>query len=131
MPTRSKIQYLIHLDDCRRLAVVNLQHAKVVLDRAEMTVSSDNFCCQNTCESDRARAHKIFTGFQKDFDFLVDKLEGLEKPLSSAKEQIIEQMSLAQGQIALILTIAAAFFIPLSFVAVSKLYGPLWRTTEC
>jgi Mg2+ and Co2+ transporter CorA len=120
MPTRSKIQYLLHLDDCRRLAIGNLQHARTVIDRAKSTVVSDEFCCQKAGDPDKVRAHEVFTGFQKDSEFLVDKLEGLEMPISTAREQIIEQMSLAQGQRALILTIAAAFFIPLSFVAVSS-----------
>jgi Mg2+ and Co2+ transporter CorA len=119
MPTRAKIQYLLHLDDCRRLAIVDLKHAKSVADRASLTAGSDDFCCQKTGAQDEARAHKVFTGFQKDFEFLVVKLEDLEESISTAREQIIEQMSLAQGQRALILTIAAAFFIPLSFVAVS------------
>jgi Mg2+ and Co2+ transporter CorA len=121
MPTRSKIQYLIHLNDCRRLAIADLQHAKTVVDRATATVVSDDFCCNQTGNPDKARAHEVFTGIQKDFGFLADRLEDLGKPLSTAREQIIEQMSLAQGQRALILTIAAAFFIPLSFVAVSPL----------
>lgn len=85
-----------------------------------MSVMSDDFCCQRTGDPDAARAHGIFTDFRQDFEFLVGKLEGLERPILRAKEQIIEQMSLAQGQRALILTIAAAFFIPLSFVAVSS-----------
>jgi Mg2+ and Co2+ transporter CorA len=72
-------------------------------------------------DPDKARAHEVFTGIQKDLEFLVNKLEDLEKPITTAREQIIEQMSLAQGQRALVLTIAAAFFIPLSFVAVSPI----------
>lgn len=119
LPTRSKIQYLIHLDDCRRLAIADLQHVRSIVCRAEMTVASVDFCCQKTGEPDKTRALEVFTSFQEDLEFLVDRLLSLEKPISSAKEQIIEQMSLARGQRALVLTIAAAFFIPLSFVAVS------------
>ncbi|KAH0290029.1 hypothetical protein KCU62_g3934, partial [Aureobasidium sp. EXF-3399] len=44
LPTRSKIQYLIHLDDCRRLAIADLQHARTIVCRAELTVASDVFC---------------------------------------------------------------------------------------
>ena len=120
MPTRSKIQYLIHLDDCRRLAIADLQTAGNIVDRAKITVASVDFCCQKIGDPDKTRAVEVFTGFREDFDFLVGKLESLERPISFAKEQIIEQMSLAQGQRALILTIAAAFFIPLSFVAVNS-----------
>lgn len=120
IPTRSKIQYLLHLDDCRRLAIVDLQHTKTIVDRAKLTVVSDSFCCHKTGEPDKARAREVFTGFQEDLEYLTDRLEGLEKVILTAREQIIEQMSLAQGQRALILTIAAALFIPLSFVAVSS-----------
>jgi len=119
LPTRSKIQYLIHLDDCRRIAISDLQHAGKIVDRAKLSVASVDFCCQKTGESDKTRALEVFTGFREDLEFLVDRLLSLEKPITSAKEQIIEQMSLAQGQRALVLTIAAAFSIPLSFVAVS------------
>jgi len=83
-------------------------------------VASVDFCCQKTGESDKTRVLEVFTGFRADLDFLVNKLVSFEKPISSAKEQIIEQMSLAQGQRALVLTVAAAFFIPLSFIAVSS-----------
>jgi hypothetical protein len=121
MPTRSKIQYLIHLDDCRRLAIANLQHVKTLFNRAKVTVVSNDFCCQKTGDADKARAHGVFTGFERDVEFLSAKLEGLEKSISMAREQITEQMNLAQGQRALVPTIAAAFFIPLSFVAVSRL----------
>lgn len=98
---------------------MDLQHAWNVVCRAELAVASDDFCCQKTGDSDKIRALELFTGFREDLEFLIDKLSSLEKPIASAKEQIIEQMSLAQGQRALVLTIAAAFFIPLSFVAVS------------
>jgi len=120
LPTRSKIQYLIHLDDCRRLAISDLQHAGNIVGRAKLSVASVDFCCQKTGESDKTRVLEVFTGFRADLDFLVNKLVSFEKPISSAKEQIIEQMSLAQGQRALVLTVAAAFFIPLSFIAVSS-----------
>jgi len=82
-------------------------------------VVSNDFCCTKSGNPDKARADVVFTGFQQDIKFLIDTLEGLGQPTSAAREQIIEQMSLAQGQRAVILTIAAAFFIPLSFVAVS------------
>lgn len=119
LPSRSKIQYLIHLDDCRRTAVADLRHTMTVVDRARTTVVSNEFCCTKTGDPDKARAQEVFTGFQEDLKFLFEKLHGLEKLIKTAKEQITEQMSLAQGQRALVLTIAAAFFIPLSFVAVS------------
>lgn len=79
-----------------------------------------DFCCKKQGGLDEAMALKAFSGFQDDFEFLIMKFETLETTLSTAREQINEQMSLAQGQRALILTIAAAFFIPLSFVAVSS-----------
>lgn len=120
LPTRSKIQYLVHLDDCRRLAIADLQHAGNIVDRARLTVASADFCCQQTGDSDKTRALEVFTNCRADFEYLIDKLMSLKKPISSAKEQIIEQMGLAQGQRALVLTIAAAFFIPISFVAVSS-----------
>ncbi|KAG9652073.1 hypothetical protein KCU95_g5573, partial [Aureobasidium melanogenum] len=117
MPTRSKVQYLIHLDDCRRLAISDLKHGKTVVDEARSTVEMAEFCCKKQGGLDEATALKTFSSFQDDFEFLIMKFEALETTLSTAREQINEQMSLAQGQRALILTIAAAFFIPLSFVA--------------
>lgn len=120
MPTRSKVQYLIHLDDCRRLAISDLKHGKTVVDEARSTVEMAEFCCKKQGGLDEATALKTFSSFQDDFEFLIMKFEALETTLSTAREQINEQMSLAQGQRALILTIAAAFFIPLSFVAVGS-----------
>ncbi|KAG9529366.1 hypothetical protein KCU93_g3504, partial [Aureobasidium melanogenum] len=117
MPTRSKIQYLIHLDDCRRLAISDLEHGKTVVDEARLTVKMVDFCCKKKGGPDEAMAIKTFSSFHEDFDFLIMKFETLKTTLATAREQINEQMSLAQGERALILTIAAAFFIPLSFIA--------------
>jgi hypothetical protein len=120
MPSRSKIQYLLHLDDCRRLAIADLQHAKIVVQKAILTVASNDFCGQKAGDPDKARACEVFANFQEDIEFVVDKLEDLQMPISDVKAQIIEHVSLAQGQRTLILTIAAALFILLSFVAVSS-----------
>ncbi|KAH0175161.1 hypothetical protein KCU67_g383, partial [Aureobasidium melanogenum] len=117
MPTRSKIQYLIHLDDCRRLAISDLKHGKTVVDEIRVTVKMVDFCCKKEGGSDEAMAIKTFSSFHDDFDFLIMKFETLESILATEREQINEQMSLAQGERALILTIVAAFFIPLSFIA--------------
>jgi hypothetical protein len=78
-----------------------------------VTVDSDKFCCQKTGDPNEARVHIVFADFEKDIEFLIVKLKDLKEPISTAREQIIEQMSLAQGERALVLTIAAAFFIPL------------------
>ncbi|KAH0364805.1 hypothetical protein KCU65_g6505, partial [Aureobasidium melanogenum] len=120
-PSRSKIQYLVHLNDCRGLAIADLKHAKAIIDGLKATVESDKFCCQNIRDPVKISALKTFSDFQNDIEFLVGKFEGLELDITLAKEQIKEQMDLAQGQRTLILTIAAAFFIPLSFVA--SIYG--------
>ena len=120
MPTRSKVQVLIHLDDCRRLAISDLKHGKTVVDKARSTVEMVDFCCKKQGGLDGTMALKTFSNFQDDFEFLISKFEALEKTLSTAREQINEQMSLAQSQRALILTITTTFFIPLSFVAVSS-----------
>ncbi|KAG9549459.1 hypothetical protein KCU71_g6359, partial [Aureobasidium melanogenum] len=117
MPTRSKIQYLIHLDDCRRLAISDLKHGKTVVDEARLTVEKADFCCKKKGGLDEAMAIKTFSSFHDDFNFLIMKFETPEMTLATVREQINEQMSLAQGERALILTIAAAFFIPLSFIA--------------
>ncbi|CAC9892879.1 unnamed protein product [Aureobasidium pullulans] len=66
---------------------------------------------------DKAKAIEVLSGFQDDIIFLVNSFEALEKALLVAREQIKEQMELAQGQRTLIITIAAAFFIPLGFIA--------------
>ncbi|KAH0343729.1 hypothetical protein KCU83_g8666, partial [Aureobasidium melanogenum] len=116
MPTRSKIQYLIHLDDCRRLAISDLKHGKTVVDEARLTVEKADFC-KKKGGLDEAMAIKTFSSFHDDFNFLIMKFETPEMTLATVREQINEQMSLAQGERALILTIAAAFFIPLSFIA--------------
>lgn len=121
-PTRSKIQYLVHLDDCRRLAIKNLWHAKTMADKAKSAVKANTFCCNRAGSQDKAKALEVLSGFQDDIIFLIGKFEVLEKALLIAREQIKEQMELAQGQRALILTIAAALFIPLGFVAVSLTY---------
>lgn len=65
-------------------------------------------------------AIKTFSSFHGDLDFLIKEFETLEKILATARDQINEQISLSQDERALILTIAAAFFIPLSFIAVSS-----------
>lgn len=119
MPTRSKVQYLIHLDDCRHLAISDLDHVKIVVARARSIVEMDGFCCKEKADKDTALG--VFKGFQDDFDFLTGRFEALETPISKVREQIIEQMNLAQGQRAFVLTIAAAFFIPLSFIAVDQI----------
>ncbi|KAI5245358.1 hypothetical protein E4T42_06825 [Aureobasidium subglaciale] len=54
---------------------------------------------------------------QTDLQYLREELVLLKKIISTGKEQIMEQMSLAQGQRTLILTVAAALFIPMSFIA--------------
>ncbi|KEQ62349.1 uncharacterized protein M437DRAFT_49158 [Aureobasidium melanogenum CBS 110374] len=120
MPTRSKIQYLIHLDDCRRLAISDLKHGKTVVDEAQTTMEMVDFCCKKKGGLDEAMAIKAFSSFHEDFDFLIMKFEALKTTLATAREQINEQISLSQDERALILTIAAAFFIPLSFIAVSS-----------
>lgn len=78
------------------------------------------FCCKKQGSSDEETALRVFKGFQDDFAFTVSKFETLEAPITTARQQIIEQMSLAQGQRGSILTIAAAFFIPLGFIAVGR-----------
>ncbi|THZ88456.1 hypothetical protein D6C84_00953 [Aureobasidium pullulans] len=121
-PTRSKIQYLVHLDDCRRLAIKDLWHINTLVDKARSTVEANTFCCNQSRSQDKAKAIEVLPGFQDDIIFLVNSFEALEKALLVAREQIKEQMELAQGQRTLIITIAAAFFIPLGFIAVSLTY---------
>lgn len=121
-PTRSKIQYLVHLDDCRRLAIKDLWHINTLVDKARSTVEANTFCCNQSGSQDKAKAIEVLSGFQDDIIFLVNSFEALEKALLVAREQIKEQMELAQGQRTLIITIAAAFFIPLGFIAVSLTY---------
>ncbi|THY82975.1 hypothetical protein D6C92_09832 [Aureobasidium pullulans] len=116
-PTRSKIQYLVHLDDCRRLAIKDLWHINTLVDKARSTVEANTFCCNQSGSQDKAKAIEVLSGFQDDIIFLVNSFEALEKALLVAREQIKEQMELAQGQRTLIITIAAAFFIPLGFIA--------------
>ncbi|THX80056.1 hypothetical protein D6D04_04791 [Aureobasidium pullulans] len=121
-PTRSKTQYLVHLDDCRRLAIKDLWHINTLVDKARSTVEANTFCCNQSGSQDKAKAIEVLSGFQDDIIFLVNSFEALEKALLVAREQIKEQMELAQGQRTLIITIAAAFFIPLGFIAVSLTY---------
>ncbi|THW33010.1 hypothetical protein D6D21_10170 [Aureobasidium pullulans] len=121
-PTRSNIQYLVHLDDCRRLAIKDLWHINTLVDKARSTVEANTFCCNQSGSQDKAKAIEVLSGFQDDIIFLVNSFEALEKALLVAREQIKEQMELAQGQRTLIITIAAAFFIPLGFIAVSLTY---------
>jgi len=121
-PTRSNIQYLVHLDDCRRLAIKDLWHINTLVDKARSTVEANTFCCNQSGSQDKAKAIEVLSGFQDDIIFLVNSFEALEKALLVAREQIKEQMEFAQGQRTLIITIAAAFFIPLGFIAVSLTY---------
>lgn len=119
MPSRSKIQYLIHLDDCRRRAIEDLTHSLRLSEKTSKAVRSTDSCCKDQDDQDRAETR--IAGIQNDANFLIDRLVSLEKPITAVRLQILEQMNLAQGQRALILTIAAALFIPLSFVSVSPI----------
>lgn len=119
IPTRSKVQYLIHLDDCRRRAIEDLSHSLDLLDEMSKAIISSDFCCRET--EDKKQASTAHSQAQSDIKFLRIRLHKLEQPIKSIREQVLEQMNLAQGQRTLILTIAAALFIPLSFVSVSGL----------
>lgn len=119
MPSRSKIQYLIHLDDCRRRAIEDLTHSLRLSEKTSKAVRSTESCCKD--QGDQDRAEKRIVGLRNDTNFLIDRLVSLEKPITAVRLQILEQMNLAQGQRALILTIAAALFVPLSFVSVSPI----------
>jgi len=57
------------------------------------------FCCKKQGGLDEATALKTFSNFQDDFEFLIMKLETLETTLSTAREQINEQMSLTRVSI--------------------------------
>ncbi|TIA34710.1 hypothetical protein D6C79_08693 [Aureobasidium pullulans] len=113
---------VVHLDDCRRLAIKDLWHINTLVDKARSTVEANTFCCNQSGSQDKAKAIEVLSGFQDDIIFLVNSFEALEKALLVAREQIKEQMELAQGQRTLIITIAAAFFTPLGFIAVSLTY---------
>lgn len=118
IPTRSKIQYLLHVDDCRHRAIDDIVASEAVLAQIKDATESAEFCCQ--IQHDKEKATKSIFDMQRDLIFLREELRSYAEPIRFAKEQIIEQMSLAQGQRNLILTVAAALFIPMSFVAVSK-----------
>jgi hypothetical protein len=76
------------------------------------------FCCQLLADAENAKS--AVSDLQKDIYYLRQELMSLHKTIAYAREQIIEQMDLAQGQRDLILTVAAALFIHMSFDAVSQ-----------
>lgn len=117
MPTRSKVQYLIHLDDCRRRGVEDISHALTLLKRISRAVESSDFCCHSPDDQKSVRKRVLDT--EKDLKFLRSRVHSLAQPISTIREQIVQQMELSQGQRGLILTVAAALFIPMSFVSVS------------
>lgn len=84
--------------------------------RLENATDNARFCCQS--QLDNQNVKEALREAQIDLRALREELYMHEKTVYTAKGQIIEQMSLAQGQRVLILTAAAALFIPMSFVAV-------------
>ncbi|THZ19283.1 hypothetical protein D6C89_07834 [Aureobasidium pullulans] len=114
-PTRSKIQYLLHIDDCRIRAIEDIIASETILYRLKNATDNARFCCQS--QLDNQNVKEAVREAQIDLRALREELYMHEKTVYTAKGQIIEQMSLAQGQRVLILTAAAALFIPMSFVA--------------
>lgn len=145
-PSRSKGQFLLHLDDCQRKALHDLIVARQFLlevtdSSAERSGSkSDGDSTKGTKGSLDVQpklAAKIFM----DLDYLIealkplgDEIERLQRSvrpsgnrsgfrqsllLLTVAQQSEKQMNLAQMQRSMIITVLASVFIPLSFATVS------------
>ncbi|KAI5242803.1 hypothetical protein E4T43_04549 [Aureobasidium subglaciale] len=107
--------YLLHLDDCRILGIKDVVTNAATLGRLRLAMWNARFCCK--AQNDSQAIKRAIEDTQTDLQYLREELILLEKIISTGKDQIMEQMSLAQGQRTLILTVAAALFIPMSFIA--------------
>ncbi|KAI4130371.1 MAG: hypothetical protein LQ347_003416 [Umbilicaria vellea] len=119
-PSRSKGQFLLHLDDCQRKALHDLIVARQFLlevtdSSAERSGSkSDGDSTKGTKGSLDVQpklAAKIFM----DLDYLIEALKPLGDEIERLQRSSEKQMNLAQMQRSMIITVLASVFIPLSF----------------
>ncbi|MCJ1358534.1 MAG: hypothetical protein MMC33_008534 [Icmadophila ericetorum] len=124
-PSESKLEYLLHLENCRQLALSSLGNVSIILFDVQDLVKDD---------STNIVALSQWSDSTKDnIAYLQQELKTAGVHLVSLKSMIKDQLDIRQIRQTRILTILASLFISFSFMA--SLYGmnltsPLWPTKQ-
>lgn len=112
-PTISKLRFMMHLEDSRKLASDGVKHATSVL--AKLTAWAE----KNIEERTESRAALLHTdkvaALYEDLEFCGRELERLRSYTGADHEMLRQHFQLSQEMTLFRLTILAAIFLPLSF----------------
>ncbi|KAH7317901.1 hypothetical protein BKA65DRAFT_570474 [Rhexocercosporidium sp. MPI-PUGE-AT-0058] len=123
-PSGSKLHYLSHLEDSRKLAADSVQDALTLLAEVEVPITN----------SPAVKPLNVqFSDIETDMKFLKDKLEDVEKQLAALQVMLKEKLDLRQIRRTYILTVLAAIYLPFSLM--TSFYGmnvsdPIWPSSK-
>lgn len=112
-PTISKLRFMMHLEDSRKIASDGVEHAISILPK--LTAWAE----KNMQERSEARAALLYTdkvaALHEDLEFCGRELERLRSYTAADHETLRQHFQLSQEMTLFRLTILAAIFLPLSF----------------
>ncbi|KAK8181476.1 hypothetical protein BC567DRAFT_208084 [Phyllosticta citribraziliensis] len=113
-PSASKLQHVVHLEDCRRSALLACHTNNVTVDRL-LGYLRGNF---DISMADEHREHlQDIANFAKDLDYFAVELNRLAKETERIRQTLKELLDLMQMRRTTGLTLLAGLFIPMSFVS--------------
>ncbi|KAG4443860.1 hypothetical protein IFR05_000626 [Cadophora sp. M221] len=123
-PSGSKLHYLSHLEDSRKLAAGSVQHALMLLAEIKTPVA-------NSAAAKQLRVK--LSDIEGDMEFLKVKLEDVEKQMVALQAMLKEKLDLRQIRRTYILTVLAAVYLPFSLM--TSFYGmnlrdPIWHSKK-
>ncbi|KAK7522758.1 uncharacterized protein IWZ02DRAFT_253230 [Phyllosticta citriasiana] len=116
-PSGTKLQHLLHLEDCRRTALLTCQANTETVKRLHEYLHKN----LNTSLVDEYADHLCrIKSISDDLGYFAAKLESLAKDLERIHRTTREQLDLVQLRRTTVLTFLAGLYIPMSFVSVSS-----------
>lgn len=124
-PTAAKVNYLVHLEDCRSSAYEGMIHALQVLDSVAKWTDTRN-SPRSLWDAGEPFADR-FAILQRDLEFLRDNFSHIEKQVKELQETLHDHLELTHNRRNFILAIGAAIYLPLSFA--TSFFGMNINTT--
>ncbi|KAH9214256.1 hypothetical protein DL95DRAFT_462245 [Leptodontidium sp. 2 PMI_412] len=110
-PSGSKLHYLSHLEDSRKLATGSVQDALILLAEIKDLITNST--------SEKQLRVKL-SDIEGDMEFLKVKLEDVEKQTVALQAMLKEKLDLRQIRRTYILTVLAAIYLPFSLMTKNK-----------
>ncbi|KAM0723393.1 hypothetical protein Q7P37_000379 [Cladosporium fusiforme] len=105
-PSLSKVQYLLHLNECHRLAAGACRHNALVVP---------NLFQQSPNASSPDPRSKQLRKYADDFAYLAEELEKHASQISELKQVVVEQIDLFDKRRSRVIRVFIAIYVPLAF----------------